>query len=268
MSRWPRGPGTLQTQLFLLGTSRAFSCLRSRYVFFKMPCMSSPSQSQSQSQSQFPSRSRIAQIGVAFTAVVLVLLVGLSSPGSAAQRKKQARKRVGRPVATAGAQPAPTATPGKEPSAVEAAMAQQLLERVNVERAARGIAPVRWDPGLASMARNWSETMASTGNFSHRPEGSEAAFGVPAVCCWENIFFVGGSMSSAQLHDGWMGSTGHRNNMLSAEVTLMGAGVVCGAGGNSYATQNFATETWKGIGTPSTAAQPRAPQTGPDVRCP
>jgi uncharacterized protein YkwD len=204
-------------------------------------------------------------IRAAVIAVVLVLLVGFSSPSSAAHaRKKQGKRRATRPAATAVAQPAPSPAA----SDVEAAMAQQLLERVNAERATRGIAPLRWDPGLASMARNWSETMASTGNFTHRPKGSESTFAVPAVCCWENIYSVGGSMGSAQLHDGWMRSTGHRNNMLSAEVTVMGAGVVCGAGGNSYATQNFATDAWKGVGTPATAPEPRAAQTGADISCP
>ncbi len=147
-------------------------------------------------------------------------------------------------------------------------MSQQLLERVNAERSARGIAPLRWDPGLAAMARNWSEAMATTGSFTHRPKGSVSAFAVPAVCCWENIFSVGGVMSAAQLHDGWMRSTGHRNNMLSPEVTVMGAGVVCGVGGNSYATQNFASDAWKGIGTPATAPEPRAPQAALDIACP
>lgn len=174
-------------------------------------------------------------------------------------------KAVVQPAAPAAS---PSATPDQQRSAAEAAMSQQLLERVNTERSTRGIAPLRWDPGLASMARHWSESMAATGNFTHRTKGSESAFAVPAVCCWENIFFVGGTMGAAQLHDGWMRSTGHRNNMLSPEVTVMGAGVVCGVGGNSYATQNFGSDAWKGIGTPATAAEPRAPQTGSDIRCP
>ncbi len=148
-------------------------------------------------------------------------------------------------------------------------MSQQLLERVNAERVVRGLAPLRWDPGLASLARNWSETMAASGRFTHRPKGSESAFPVPQMCCWENIYSIGGAtMGSAQLHEGWMRSTGHRNNILSPEVTAMGAGVVCGANGTSYATQNFGTENWKGLGTPATPAEPRSPQTGADVRCP
>jgi uncharacterized protein YkwD len=208
---------------------------------------------------------------VTATASALVLLIGFASPSSAMQRKKRPRRPARAAVAKAPA-PVPAATAdsslAQQRAAVGEAMSLQLLERVNAERAVRGIAPLRWDSGLAKMANNWSATMAATGNFTHRPKGSEAAFAVPKVCCWENIFSATGTMSTTQLHDGWMRSTGHRNNILSAEVTAMGAGVVCGAGGTSYATENFATETWKGLGTPATAAEPRAPQTAPDIRCP
>ncbi len=214
---------------------------------------------------------RIASVAVPATAVALVLLVGLPSSGSAAQRKKKRSRRT-TPVTAVVAAPAPgpagSTSLDQQRAAAETAMSQQLLERANAERSLRGLAPLRWDPGLASMARNWSETMAATNNFTHRPKGSTSGFAVPAVCCWENIYSVGGTMSSAQLHDGWMRSTGHRNNILSPEVTAMGAGVVCAAGGQSYATQNFGTETWKGLGTPATAAEPRSPATGTDIRCP
>ncbi len=232
---------------------------------------------------RFHTQSRRAFTGTALTAATLVLLVGLTSPGSAAQKKRTRRRSAGNTATTLVAQnpppvqaPAPAApTPvdgsasvNQQREAVETAMAQQLLERVNAERAVRGIAPLRWDPGLASMARNWSQTMAATGNFSHRPKGSESAFAVPARCCWENIYAASGGMGTAQIHEGWMRSTGHRNNILSPEVTAMGAGIVCVPGGRSYATENFATETWKGIGTPETAPEPRSPATGADIRCP
>ncbi len=148
-------------------------------------------------------------------------------------------------------------------------MAQQLLERVNAERALRGLAPLRWDDGLAALAKNWSQTMASTRNFAHRPKGATAGFAVPKMCCWENIYYIGGTpMTTSRLHDGWMRSTGHRNNILSPEVTAFGAGLVCGPDGVSFATENFGTETWKGLGTPPTPAEPRAPQSGADVVCP
>ncbi len=267
VSRTRNGTETLRTLPYPLTSSRVLTCLRSRSVIQMMPCM------------RFHTQSRMATAGTAITAATLALLVGLTSPGSAAQKKRTRRRPT--TVAAPAAVPAPTPAPapvqppvdpsasiGQQRAAAEAAMAQQLLERVNAERAVRGIAPLRWDPGLASMARNWSETMAATQNFSHRPKGSESAFAVPSKCCWENIYAIGGVMGSAHLHDGWMRSTGHRNNILSPEVTAMGAGVVCAAGGTSYATQNFATDTWKGLGTPETGAEPRSPVTGADIRCP
>jgi uncharacterized protein YkwD len=145
-------------------------------------------------------------------------------------------------------------------------MARQLLERVNAERALRGLNPLVWHDGLAAMAKDWSQTMSRTGQFVHRPDGNRSAFSVPPVCCWENIFWVQGTMSTAQIHNGWMRSQGHRDNILSPEVTHFGAGIVCGPGGK-YATQNFATDAWKGLGTPSTPQQPVAPPTGPALSC-
>jgi uncharacterized protein YkwD len=224
----------------------------------------------------FQTTSRMASTRVMAVAIAVALVLGFAAPGSAAQKKKKRARRPVAQVVAAAPVPAPAPAPAsgadsslsQRRSEAEAAMSVQLLERVNAERSVRGLSPLRWDPGLAALARNWSETMAASGNFTHRPKGSESAFAVPAVCCWENIYSVGGTMSSAQLHDGWMRSAGHRNNILSREVTAMGVGVVCGAGGASYATENFATETWKGLGTPATAADPRAPQTGVDVRCP
>lgn len=200
-------------------------------------------------------------------AAALVFVVLFASVGSAAPKKRAARRKVP-PTTMVASVPLPTPAPDQtSPPAPESAIAQQLLVRANAERALRGLPALRWDPALAALATNWSQTMKSTGSFTHRPKGATAGFALPAACCWENIYMIGGTpLTANRLHEGWMRSTGHRNNILSPEVTAMGAGVVCGADGTSYATENFAADTWKGLGTPETVYEPRSPAPG-DITC-
>ena len=46
----------------------------------------------------------------------------------------------------------------------------RTLAAHNRERAARGIAPMRWNPALAADARAWADRLAANGGFQHAPE--------------------------------------------------------------------------------------------------
>ena len=83
---------------------------------------------------------------------------------------------------------------------------------------------------------------------------------------WENIF--GGGPGAKYWHDGWMHSQGHRNNILSPEVTAMGAGIACDERGGGHATENFSADAWTGAGTPAQPLEPLAVIDLPDIRCP
>jgi uncharacterized protein YkwD len=147
-------------------------------------------------------------------------------------------------------------------------MARQLFERANAERALRGLAPLQWHDGLAAMAKNWSETMAATGQFVHRPKTARGGFQLPQACCWENIYAMyGGQMNVDSIHRGWMNSQGHRDNLLSPKVKYFGAGVSCGGSGSSYATQNFAADDWSGADGGPTPAQPTATPASAGLSC-
>lgn len=50
-------------------------------------------------------------------------------------------------------------------------MCQRLLSAHNHERAARDIAPLNWDTGLAQSAQVWADELARTGAFKHSPSG-------------------------------------------------------------------------------------------------
>src|SRR5829696_726296 len=120
-------------------------------------------------------------------------------------------------------------------------LTNDLFDRLNAERRARGLAALKWDGDLARVAGDWSAQMARTGNFAHRDLG--AAGGLPGMSKFsalgENIAWVEGYPSMGnQLHVGWMKSEGHRANMLQRGFDSVGIGVVC-AGGRAWATQNF-----------------------------
>jgi uncharacterized protein YkwD len=120
-------------------------------------------------------------------------------------------------------------------------LTNDLFNRLNAERRARGLANLKWDDDLARVAGEWSAQMARTGNFAHRDLG--AAGGLPGMSKFsalgENIAWVEGYPSMGnQLHVGWMKSEGHRANMLQRGFDSVGIGVVC-SGGRAWATQNF-----------------------------
>ena len=49
-------------------------------------------------------------------------------------------------------------------------MATRLLAAHNTERARMGVAPLRWDPGLAAAAASYGPTLARLGRLKHSPK--------------------------------------------------------------------------------------------------
>src|SRR3712207_37748 len=110
------------------------------------------------------------------------------------------------PVSGPAPEPAaPTSTPPPEDaSAAEQAMAQDILGRVNDERAERGLAPVEWDEDLATVARSWSAEMARTGQLRHQDIGGllgrEGLSDLQGI--GENVFQSTGPVPAGTIHAG------------------------------------------------------------------
>ena len=112
--------------------------------------------------------------------------------------------------------------------------ARALFDRVTNERRARGLAALRWDPGLATAARNHAAEMYLRGYFSHdTPEGltpgdrlkrAHVAYSITS----ENIALAG---SVDDVHAGFMRSATHRAHILGARFTRIGIGVMYGRQG-------------------------------------
>jgi uncharacterized protein YkwD len=142
------------------------------------------------------------------------------------------------------------------PSAADK-VAQDLFQRLNDERAARGRPSLQWDCGLANYSKAWSGEMSRTG-FRHSNIASLLNGG---RLSWvgENIAWTrGAGVGSSTLHTMWMQSPGHRDNMLSPTYNVVGIGVYCAADGTVWATQNFGRYSSLGPGAPSpkTSADP------------
>ncbi|MDE1175089.1 MAG: CAP domain-containing protein [Edaphobacter sp.] len=134
----------------------------------------------------------------------------------------------------------PTAmTPPPSSSAAE----QYLLTAANRARAARGLSPLHYDATLAQAAKYHALQMAEHRDISHQFQGEPdlmqrgAQAGVKFSLITEN---VADSPDSSILHDLWMRSPGHRENLLDPEVNSIGIAIVS-RGGRYYAVEDFAS---------------------------
>lgn len=114
-------------------------------------------------------------------------------------------------------------------------LALDIYQRVNDERAARGLPPLAWHEGLADIGRRWSVEMIATGEYVH----SSPAFRAHPqfLGTGENIHM--GPLGATEAHVDWMESEGHRLSILQSDYDAIGIGVVCRNDGHLWATQIF-----------------------------
>jgi len=119
--------------------------------------------------------------------------------------------------------------------------AEQLMSLANQARAQAGAPPLRWDPALAEAARKHTLRMVAEGPIAHLYPGelnlTERAglAGAHFDLVEENIAI---GADPAQIHDAWMHSKGHRENMLNPDVNRVGIAVIASRG-VLYATADF-----------------------------
>jgi hypothetical protein len=119
---------------------------------------------------------------------------------------------------------------------------QYLLSAANQERAALGLKPLHRDPRLARAAGQHAREMAAHAGISHQfpgePELTQraASNGAHFSVVAEN---VGQAPSVIKLHQLWMSSEHHRDNLLEPSVDAIGISVVA-SGPELYAVEDFA----------------------------
>jgi uncharacterized protein YkwD len=118
----------------------------------------------------------------------------------------------------------------------------EMLELVNRERAAAGLAPLAADPELTEVARRHSVDMFARGYFSHHtPEGKDPFDRIRAAdvrfrTAGENLALA---PTLPDAHTGLMNSPGHRANILRPQFGRVGIGVLDGGRRGLMITQNF-----------------------------
>ena len=121
------------------------------------------------------------------------------------------------------------------PSTAELGYAQDVLDLVNTERTSRGLDPVVASAGAAQAAYGHAYDMEVRGFFDHTNPSGE---GPPSRLARAGVSFSGwgeniaeGQPTPAAVMDAWMGSSGHRQNILNPSFRRLGVGVRLTAGG-------------------------------------
>ena len=147
--------------------------------------------------------------GLAFLVVSVMLLGGL------------ARGQDPRPEQVSA--PPARAFSSTEEKVVLAPHEQEVLDRVNAERARRGLWALEPCPVLMEGARAWALHMATQRNMYH-------------ACGWQENIACGQPHSDAVMRT-WMNSRGHRANILCSGTKIGIGGVVLY--GRTYWCQRF-----------------------------
>lgn len=176
------------------------------------------------------SRNRRMQPGPTF--VLLLLCTGCSLP--IGPREQTAR---------------PLSLPVSGPDAVVEAVARNVFEAVNAERRRHGLAPLEQDAALQRAAREHSEELARRGTLDHNstdPQRRTMTMRIEAAGgTWtraaENLANTSGAASEVpqRVVQMWLGSEGHRANMLSSAYTHTGVGIALDSRGAWYITQLY-----------------------------
>jgi hypothetical protein len=119
--------------------------------------------------------------------------------------------------------------------------AWQIVLLANQARAQAGAGPLKWDAALAAAAREHCLLMAANRSISHQyagePELKERAAqaGAHFSLIEENVAFA---PTPTAIHNAWMHSPHHRDNLLNPDVDRVGVAVVAGRGG-IYAVADY-----------------------------
>lgn len=141
---------------------------------------------------------------------------------------------------------------GFPPAVALSPLEREVLERTNRERTTIGTPPLRFNRQLAEAARGHARNMARQGILNHTLDDRTFdkridATGYQLSAAGENI---SNARSAAEAMTGWMGSPGHRANILNGEFQEVGIGVATGTAGESYWAVVFA----KRVDAPGQAA--------------
>jgi hypothetical protein len=125
--------------------------------------------------------------------------------------------------------------------------AQTLYESANRERAAHGLAPLKWSDTLAGAAHQHAVRMAAQNTLTHQLPGEPGMVdrasqaGARFTTLAEN---VAEGPNAESVHQGWMNSPPHRANLLNAQLDSIGI-AVAERDGVLFAVEDFSLAVGK-----------------------
>ncbi len=152
--------------------------------------------------------------------------------------------------------PTPTGGSGSgspsSPTSNEQQIAQIVFQAINTSRAASGLPALQWNAALAAGARKHDARMSAADQLSHQLSGEPAISaritqdGVSWSWCGENIGWTSETNSSGALwlHQSMMAeqppNDPHRENILSANFTMVGVAILIDSSHRLWLTEDFA----------------------------
>jgi uncharacterized protein YkwD len=148
----------------------------------------------------------------------------------------------------AGVNANPVETPRNE-------IARSTLCLLNEQRTGRGLHKLRLNPRLSTAARSHSSDMVAKHYFAHVSKGGKDVVdrlrktgylaGAQSWVVGENLAWgSGGHSTPSRIVKAWMGSAGHRQNILTGRFREIGIGTVNGTPGNRRAEGATYTTTF------------------------
>lgn len=112
----------------------------------------------------------------------------------------------------------------------------RIIADTNAFRKAAGLAPLKQNTAMNTVASNWTKVMASENTRYHNPNSNKQ---IPAgwSATGEN---VANGFTVETVTQAWYDSPGHRANLLNPRFTDIGVGIAYNSNGQLFYTQNFA----------------------------
>jgi uncharacterized protein YkwD len=134
--------------------------------------------------------------------------------------------------------------PGCEDPAEGAVWKDEVLQLVNAERAARGVAPVVWNDTLADQATQYACELIAYDFFDHVNPSTGSTLGTRTADFGYDFWIVGenlaaGQRTPAEVVADWMNSPCHRQNVINPAFTELGIGIRIGGDYGLYWVQEF-----------------------------
>jgi hypothetical protein len=129
-----------------------------------------------------------------------------------------------------------------------------FVQRINSARASSGLPPLAVASDLVAIARQHSQDMASQQRLYHNPNLTTQ------VQNWQSVGEnVGYGPSVDAIHNAFMNSTEHRDNILDPSYTQVGVGTVTDSNGVIWVTEDFRQP----MGTTASAPAPTTHRSAP-----